>query len=356
MKLYPSSLFRVSAKDSFILDNKTAEEIINLADNISLHPFRNLVAVIYYNLKRNNCLRRLPSSAVSKLKDNYYNAVLLDMHQRGWLEKFIRKLLPRDITIILMKGSANWGTIYSPEAPRTGCDIDILVREKDFERIIRIMDGIGERFIIDESRLFTNFNAYEYSYKMKDIPVGVEIHRRISYPFVGKIDYDEMFKKSRVHPIYKDKRVRVMNPTERIVNTLIHSIKHADINAHEIVDTYRIIKRYKLLMEEIVSDSGRYGLSDYSDIFLRTVVSLTDGKGLDGDKRRGWPSGFKERIFNLLYFSDTDLKFRMRQLIAILLMDDFTDVLRFTGFYADLRVRDVLYNYLHLLTGKNYAK
>lgn len=351
MKLRPSPLFAVAAKDRFSFDERIIDELHLLTTNISQHPFKNLVAVIYYNLKKNGYLRRLPTKLQKKLKEAYYNALLLDMHQRNWLENFIRNLLPKDVTIILLKGSANWGTIYTPQAPRTGCDIDILVREDDFERVVKIMNNIGQLNIIDESRPFSNKNAYEYSYKLSGAPVGVEIHRRISYPFVGRIDYDELFQITIPHPYYEDKRVLILKPKERLVHTLIHTLKHADINAHEVVDSYRIITKYNLSQEEIIKNAAQYGLLSYAEIFLLFITELVDGRGEISLKR-----GLRDRIFCLLHCSDIRIRFRIRQLLSILLLDDFMDTLRFSKFYIALRAKDLFYNCIQNITGKNYAE
>ncbi len=351
MRLYPSPLFTVAAKDRFRFDESIIGELRLLTDNINQNPFKNLTAVIYHNLKKNGYLKKLPSELLKRLKEAYYNALLLDMHQRGWLENFIKNLLPKDVTIILLKGSANWGTIYSPEAPRTGCDIDILVREEDFERIVGIMDKIADKHIIDESRPFSNVNAYEYSYKIKDSPVGVEIHRRISYPFVGKVDYDNLFSKSLIHPFYKKDNVRILSPEERLVNTFIHTLKHADINAHEVVDSYRIMKKYGIKHDNIIKISKKYGLSNYAGLLLSSISYVTD----ESEKLPS-QEGIRGKIFEILHYSDIKIRFRVRQVLSMFLLDNINDVFHFAGFYFSLRMKDILYNYLYSVTGKNYAE
>jgi len=350
MSLKKSPLFRIAAGVSFDIDEYCIEELRNLTNNIERHPFKNLVAVIYYSLKNSDSLKCLPSGLSNRLKELYINAITLDMRQRGWLENFIKNRLPEDIPIILMKGSANWGTIYSPEAPRTGCDIDLLVRDSDFERITDIMDLTAKKTILDESRIYTNRNAYEFAYVVEDYSISVEIHRRISYPFVGSVDYLSLFDNSVIHPYYKDERIRIMRPVERLMHTLIHSIKHADINAHEIVDSYLLIEKYKLNSYSIYETARKYGVSEYSILFLKKMFELVEGSdcdyGLDDYIEDTRIFSLAERVFDTLHSEEQRIGFRKRQLISLLLLDRMSDVYRFLNFYVGLRVRDtLLYRY-----------
>lgn len=357
MRLRHCPLFYVAAKDRFVFSNEIIEELENLVNNINQHPFKNLIAIIYYNLKVNRYLSRLPEGLLKRLKENYYGAIALDMKQRGWLENFIRKRLPKDITIILLKGSANWGTIYPVEAPRTGCDIDILVRDTDFDRVVEIIEKDGKKTILDESRVFSNKNAYEYAYIIDDYAISVEIHRRISYPYVGDVDYERLFESSKRHPYYKDKRVRILSEEERIINTVIHSLKHADITAHEIVDTYRIIHKYKIDVKDIIIAAVRYNVAEYCSLLLREVFRLVEN---DSEtvylKEIDKPMfNLKEHIFNMLHNSDKRINLRMRQILSLMLMDDPKNFVRFMLFYIGLRGKDIFYDYVGRLSGRKYA-
>ncbi|MCX7942914.1 MAG: nucleotidyltransferase family protein [Deltaproteobacteria bacterium] len=360
MSLYPSLLFSIAAKERFSFDKSCVDELYGLTENITHHPFKNLVGVIYYNLRANGYLNRLPMDLRKSLDERYYASLAFDLCQRSWLEDFIKRLLPKDVVIVLIKGSANWGTIYPPSAPRLSSDIDILVRDSDFERIISIMNTLGERLIVDKNRLFTNHVAYEYSYRINKTPIAVEVHRRLSYPFVGKVDYQRLFGRSKTYPIYKDKRVRILSPQDRIINIFIHSLKHAHINVHEVVDAYRIIKKYSLDINDILNEAVKYGVSDYARIFLIKVISLVEGgmANVLGDDRRNNDviTLVKSKIFEFLHCKDAKVGLRVRQIMSMFLMDDFADVLRFGGFYSDLRFKDWIYNLLYVATGKNYAE
>jgi hypothetical protein len=349
MRIKRSPLYRIAAQLPYEIDDHCIEELRSLADNIERHPFKNLVAVIYYSLKNSDSLKHLPSELRKRLKGLYLNSISLDMRQRGWLENFIKNRLPEDIPIILMKGSANWGTIYSPEAPRTSCDIDLLVRDSDFETITRIMNSIAKKVILDESRIFSNRIAYEFAYAVEDYSTSVEIHRRISYPFIGNVDYNRLFDESELHPYYKDNRIRIMRPIDRLMHILIHSIKHADISTHEIVDTYLIIKKYRLDPYSIYTGARDYGLSQYSLHFLKEVFELMgEYEDFDIDKYVANKRIFRlsERVFNILHREEHRIGFRKRQLISLLLLDRMSNVYRFLNFYIGLRVRDaLLYRY-----------
>jgi len=350
MSLKKSPLFRIAAGVSFDIDEYCIEELRNLTNNIERHPFKNLVAVIYYSLKNSDSLKCLPSGLSNRLKELYINAITLDMRQRGWLENFIKNRLPEDIPIILMKGSANWGTIYSPEAPRTGCDIDLLVRDSDFETITRIMNSIAKKVILDESRIFSNRIAYKFAYTVEDYSISVEIHKRLSYPFIGNVDYKRLFGESELHPYYKDSRIKVMRPIDRLMHILIHSIDHAGFSTHEIVDTYLIIRKYRLNPYSIYIEARDYGLSQYSLHLLKEVFELMgeSREDFDVDKYVTDKRIFRlsERVFDILYREEHRIGFRKKKLISLLLLDRMSDVYRFLNFYVGLRVRDtLLYRY-----------
>ncbi len=343
MKLRPNPLLEVAAKKRFNFNESTIEELHNLINRINTHPLKNLVAVIYYNLKSGGYLRKLPVELNKGLKEAYFGALVKDMQQRGWLQKFIKKELPSDVAIILLKGSANWGTIYSPEAPRTGVDIDILVRDRDFGRIIEIIEADAERIVLDERRKFSNRISYEYSYRIKSQPVSVEVHRRISYPFVGNVDYTNLFEKSVVHPHYRDSRVRILKPVDRIMHTLIHSLKHVDIGAHEIVDTYLIIKKYRLSVQSILDTALDFGIKEYATMFLLKLAELINDRSLLKSHKLTNNFYIRGNIFNILHVEDRRISFRIRQLLSLMMMDSSIDFLRFIKFYMGLRVKDFLY-------------
>lgn len=356
MRLRPSPLIKIAINRKIDIDESVIIDLYKLIENPGLHPLKNLVAVIYYNLKRNDYLKRFPRDLTARLKEEYYNVLRLDMQQRGWLESFIEKRLFKDSKIILLKGSANWGTIYSLEAPRGGVDIDILVMERDFERITKIMEEEGSKIILDNKRVFTNRLSYEYGYSIKGLPVTVEIHRRISYPFVGDVDHKTLFASSIMHPYYRDRRVRILNPYNRLMHTLIHSLKHASITAHEIVDSYLIVRRYRLNMEDILIYAARFGVRDYAILFFKWVSELIDDERLRYSLKGRDELILKRICFALLHLKNGVFSNRIRQMISLTMMDRKTDLIRFLLFYMRLRLWDVALYRFPLLERSLYGK
>lgn len=341
MRPSPSPLIKIAINRKIEIDESVITDLYKLIEDPSLSPMKNLVAVIYYNLKKNDYLKRLPRDLTARLKEEYYNAIRLDMQQRGWLERFIKKRLFKDSKIILLKGSANWGTIYSLEAPRSSVDIDILVSERDFEKITKLVEEEGKRIILDNKRVFTNRIFYEYVYSINGLPVTVEIHRRISYPFVGDVDYEALFASSIMHPYYRDRRVRILNPYHRLMHTLIHSLKHATITPHEIVDSYLIVRRYRLKMEDILNCAVRFGVRDYAILFFEWVSKLTDDERLRYSLKDRGDLVLKRRCFALLHLNNVVFSSRIRQVISLTMMDQKTDLIRFLLFYMRLRLWDI---------------
>jgi len=350
MKVRQSPLFNLCTGRNIVIDSRMINELNTLVSEFESHPFKNMVSIIYYNLKKGERLRMLPKSLSRKLKERYYEALASDINKRTWLERFISRDLPEDIQIILLKGSASWGTIYPPDAPRMSCDIDLLVRERDFDKIVKIIERQGRKNVLDEKRVFSNFTIFKYTYSIENLPVSLEIHKRLSYPFVGNVDYDLLFERSIPHPYYKDKRVRVLIPVDRIINILIHSINHAGTNVHELIDSYLILRKYRLKPESVIETARSYKLSDYAILYLNFLYKLMENRENKAYSILSSGMLIKKEIFNFVFNSEYRLNMKVRQLLSLFLIDDFTDCIRFLRFYSGIRIKDILYYYLPLLS------
>ena len=154
--------------------------------------------------------------------DEYLATAALGALKLENLREISRAMEQADLEIMPIKGMA-YALMYGSGGPvRPMADIDILVRERDYGRAIKIMKGLGyeDKFYSPVSHAPThNERAMSRDGQL------VEIHRAFVVPGRIAVDYDGLFERSR--PLVSEGvRCRVLSAEDGFLYHCFHAALH----------------------------------------------------------------------------------------------------------------------------------
>ncbi len=162
-----------------------------------------LTPLVYRNLIQSGISRSIPYHVLGKLKQTTMRMVAKNLLQQQWLEGFIKQLKESNISIILLKGAAFNGTIYPPNAPRIGVDIDFLSTKTDFEQVCALLEKTLSLVPAHPDWKATHERLFERVFISPNSSLPpIELHRALTNPYIFRINYDDLWSNSRVHPQY----------------------------------------------------------------------------------------------------------------------------------------------------------
>ena len=235
--------------------------------------FRHLAPIIYKHLKKRSKLKGIASSDFSKLTQIYYSQVAVNLIYENWLNDFIKDSLPGGVTIILLKGAAFKGTIYAHDMPRASCDLDMLVKPGDFHMMCDVLAAIGREKTRDSARKITNAVIHERSFVIDDtIPIAIDLHHKITQPYIFDINYKDIRETSVPHPSYRSENVRVFATEDAILHQALHSYYDSYYSPQSIIDTFFLIKNGSPDFSRLISLAKSRGVGTLLYSLLRQIV------------------------------------------------------------------------------------
>ncbi|GEM_PF-3938997 len=188
-----------------------------------------------------------------ELRAKYLSLIAVHVRQMAWLRHFIETLLPEDISIMVLKGHALIGSVYSNDHPRLSCDIDLLVRKKDFNRVCQLIEA--DSVVSRKTSMHLGF-FIDLPYK-----VQVEIHSDIADRHAFNINFDAVWRNSKPHPMFHNERIRVMSVEDQFLHMLLHGFNHAQYEAYMIVDAIRICNQPEFDVNVLIAHAREMGCS-----------------------------------------------------------------------------------------------
>jgi len=200
-----------------------------------------ILSLVYENSIKTGLYELITSKTQAFLKKNAFRLLAIDMAHRRWLETTLEEFKLKDIPIILLKRSAFANNLYSEAAPRLGVDIDILVKDKDFDAACSILSTSMKPVVLSTKRLATHDTLFERMFNSEDAskPI-VEIHRGLTNPYIFTIEESEIWENSREHPAYNSKLVRILSPEDTLLHLAVHAFRDLDFCTHNLLDTHEV--------------------------------------------------------------------------------------------------------------------
>ncbi len=328
-------------------DQKTTEQdIANTLRSFSKSDWvqiRSLIPLIYHKVKQTELSQTLPPVILEQLKKYMLLQLGRDMLYRYGLAGIFTLFKEANVPVILLKGAAFAGTLYSVKTPRPGVDLDLLVREADFDKAGILMEQIMEPVLLDDARVATHQTLFERVFiPKKGLGPTVEIHRGLTNPSIFTIAEEPLWQASRKHPIHNSKLVRILSPEDTLLHLAVHAFRDLDFCTHNIIDAHEVWCQWHPDPEKLLQRAGQWGAKKvlyYLLVNCKTIVgSLVNDEFLD----KLTPGTIVGKI-NTTLLSQEQAEGRLLQLISQLTFPDYLSCgLKFQIGYARTRFADWL--------------
>lgn len=198
------------------------------------------------------------------------SAAITQMH---WLENFVAEIMPQESSVILLKGAAFFGTLYPPQEARPAADIDLLVQACDFEPLSQLLEQIGTRVPLHPGKPYSHKRYFERKFLLPHhVPCCVEVHRCLTQDSAFRIDVDDLFQRSQIHPHFQLPNVRMLSPVDTLLHLVVHSYRHLDIPLHSVVDILRILWRWSPDRADVAKRARSWGAANLLSIVLAHIL------------------------------------------------------------------------------------
>jgi hypothetical protein len=170
--------------------------------------------------------------------DLNYNNLKDDMNQIGVRNMFMKKKVEilnakfnkLNIDCIFLKGVHLIHSIY-PFGIRPLDDIDLLIREKDFEKVNIILNNLGYKDTATGISIWAHkkfSNKITYLNKEEKINIPIDIHFRLGpYPYLALIEPEILFKNS-FKLKFENYSIKVLSSELLLIHIILHSFSHID--------------------------------------------------------------------------------------------------------------------------------
>ncbi len=219
-----------------------------------------LLPRLHANLRAAGLEPQLPGETRTLLQQGATRAIAANLVNEQWLKRILEQFGQAQIGVILLKSSAFSHSLYPAEAPRVGRDLDLLVREEQFERACRLMEGIMHPVVLHPDRPVTHATLFERVFRPADgTGPTVEIHRGLTNPGIFHIGEEALWETSLPHPRYGSRLVRMLSPEHSLLHLAVHAFRDLDFCTHNLVDAHRILTRWRPDGRKLADTAGRWG-------------------------------------------------------------------------------------------------
>lgn len=311
---------------------------------------RSFLPLIYRKAVKTGTFRQLPLEAQSLLKNRTLQLIAIDLANKHWLAGQLPKFAKEEIPIILLKGAAFSNNLYPENFPRIGGDIDLLVREDDFQKACTLMEETMRPVLLDSKRIATHETLFErvFTPRMGFGPT-VEIHRGLTNPHIFNIDSQELWKASKRHPGYDSELIRILSAEDTLLHLAVHAFRDLNFCNHNLLDAHEVWLQWKPDHGQLIErakDWGALKVLYYLLANCRFVMKTPIPKELFGSIA---PSQnvdlITKRILQSQILRDArrskSFSHRAIQLLGqVILPDRIRQGIKYQLYYAKVRVKD----------------
>lgn len=224
---------------------------INWDEVIYLSKYHRIEPVVYKILSKSD----LPAAIASRVKQSQFFLVQNNFKQALETERIIELLETRGIECTPYKGVAFSRQFYGDIISRESSDIDLIIDNKDFSRVLELMTADGYIFenkieySYYKEKIFTRNNSLNFDkFKGDAREFHIEFHWRITENFV-KVHNDahrQLFNNSDKIILAK-REVNALNANAHYITLFIHHSNH---------DGFRVLKNIVDLCQIIPSNNN----------------------------------------------------------------------------------------------------
>jgi len=352
------SLLRFSRiSDTAPLPSKSLEEnntisAINLLTEQRFNA-QPLLPLIYKKAISTDLIDKISPKARVFLRHGAMTAVGKSLIHKSWLEKAAYLFYTNNIDVILLKGSAFAETIYPAGFPRVGVDIDILVRDRDFDAACRLLGMTLEPVLLSSQRIATHQNLFERVFSSKSgASLIVELHRGLTNPYIFNIEEARLWSASKAHPKAEYKGLHLLSIEDTLLHLAVHAFRDLDFLSHNLLDAHEFICQNGIDKARLMQRASDWGAKSVLYWLLNNAHHLMETPVADGILDNLEPPAIRKILQGSLLTAHSDMdgekkhRHRVLQLVSqLLLPDSLFSGLRFQAHYFYTRFKDLTYHH-----------
>lgn len=226
--------------------------------------------------------------------------IVTELAKKQQLNNIIEKLAEHNIPLILLKGAAFAGVLYSPQAPRTSNDLDILIKKEHWNQAVLAIKEIMD-YKQKSGEVFDDLCEISFQPKSKS-GAALDLHMSLSYPFLFTIDEYSLWKHSIPHPSYHNENVRILSPEQALVHQAIHAFVDLNFSKYNIVDSHEIISQLNTDIDIAIEISKEWGATNPLYVLLKNCVVIMATE-LESDLKKVIKENLLKQIKpNIIYY------------------------------------------------------
>jgi len=207
--------------------------------------------------------------------------IVTELARTMQLNHIIEKLAEHNIPLILLKGAAFAGVLYSPQAPRTSNDLDILIQTQYWQQAVAIIEQIMDYTAKSQPDVFGDL--YELSFTPKNkVGALLDLHSSLINPLLFNINEQQLWDCSVEHPSFNNKLVRMLSPEHALIHQALHAYKDMDFSKYNLVDSHEIISTQKPDIQKTITIAKEWGAHGALFVLLKNCIEVM-GTELDSD-------------------------------------------------------------------------
>jgi hypothetical protein len=199
--------------------------------------------------------------------------IVTELAKKQQLTKIVQTLSAHDIPLVLLKGAAFADVLYSPQAPRSSNDLDILIQKEHWHKAV---DAI--KTVMDYSEK-PQPNVFGDLYELSFIPKGkmgaaLDLHSSLIHPLLFNINEEQLWECSVEHPSFNHQLVRMLSPEHALIHQALHAYKDMDFSKYNLVDSHEIISVKKPDITNAIKIAKEWGASIPLFCLLKNCTEL----------------------------------------------------------------------------------
>jgi len=305
-------LARVSTPESEInspADKQAAIEVLNqLPEYVSVH--KRIIPLLNAKAHKLEIFEHLLPITQKTLSTYTQQGTVTEIAKKQQLNKIVDKLAAHNVPLILLKGAAFAGVLYSADAPRTSNDLDVLIRKEDWTKTVSLIGELMEYTQKPQPEVFGDL--YELSYLPKEtVGAALDLHVSLINPLLFKISESELWENSVNHPSYNSNLVKMLSPEHALIHQALHAYKDMDFSKYNLVDTYELINSLNLDIQQAITISLSWGAGNPLYVLLKNYIEVMEVK-TEAKKRAESILRTKNLKPNILIYKLTNMLLKSR--------------------------------------------
>lgn len=199
--------------------------------------------------------------------------IVTELARNKQLNDIISTLAQHNIPIIILKGAAFAGTLYSKNAPRTSNDLDILIQQQHWQQAVTAIKGLMSYTQKPQPDVFGDL--YELSFLPNSATgAALDLHSALIHPLLFSINEQQLWQNSIQHPSYNNELVRILSAEHSLIHQAIHAYKDMNFAKYNLIDSAEIINQQKPNLAHTIETAREWGASVPLFVLLKNCQQI----------------------------------------------------------------------------------